>query len=84
MGPAQISSTSLDLFHDFSGLSFLISKMGLVIVPASKFGAEEEMNLILTKGITVPITNYVLRMFTQVMLVYTWPGCYAEEALQSD
>lgn len=59
--------------------------MGLVIAPASKFYAKDEINLILTKDITVHGTYYVLRMFTVIRLMpsYTCFGCCAEEALQN-
>lgn len=42
------SCVTLDMFHNFSGLSLLLYEMGLVMVSASK-GCCEEINLILIK-----------------------------------
>lgn len=44
-----MSCVTLDMFHNFSGLSLLFCEMGLVMGPASE-GCCEEINLILIKG----------------------------------
>ena len=44
-----ISCVTLGVFPNFSGLSFLICKMGLVAEPTSEGCCEDEIRLILVK-----------------------------------